>query len=133
MIEKLRRDWRTLWKSRPGRRFQAYYESRHAAASNRLGRVLNLALGLLLSATGLFFLPAPGPGMLILLLGAGMIARESLFMARLLDGAEVRGRRLLAAGARLWARSSVLGRTLIALIVVAVGGGLGFLAWWTWV
>ena len=42
-------------------------------------------------------LVAPGPGILVLVLGAAMVAQESLPVARFLDAAEVRIRRAISA------------------------------------
>ncbi len=53
-------------------------------------------------AAGLFFLPAPGPGFLILFAGAALLAEESLTAARALDWTEVRLRRLAKWGRRAW-------------------------------
>jgi hypothetical protein len=58
---------------------------------------------------GLFFLLAPGPGLLIFLIGALLVAEESRTIARLLDGADLRLRRLAAWVLAHWRRRS--GRT----------------------
>ena len=53
--------------------------------------------GALLIAVGLFMLVAPGPGILVLLVGCAMVAGESQPMARFLDATEVRIRRAISA------------------------------------
>jgi hypothetical protein len=40
-------------------------------------------------AVGLFFVVAPGPGVLFLLPGAALLSQESLALARLLDRGEI--------------------------------------------
>jgi hypothetical protein len=58
---------------------------------------------------GLFFLLAPGPSVLIFLVGATLVAEESRTVARLLDGADLRLRRLAAWASARWRHRS--GRT----------------------
>lgn len=52
--------------------------------------------------TGLVMLITPGPGWVTLFLGLGLVAGESLPTARLMDRAEVRGRKLLRRAAKFW-------------------------------
>ena len=51
---------------------------------------------------GIFFMLAPGPGVLIFLIGALLVAEESLTIARLMDGADLRLRRLAAWVSARW-------------------------------
>lgn len=44
----------------------------------------------------------PGPGWISLFLGLGLVAGESLPTARLMDRAEIRGRKVLRRVPRLW-------------------------------
>jgi hypothetical protein len=44
--------------------------------------------------SGFILLFVPGPGLLLIAVGAALLARESLAVARALDWLEVRGRRL---------------------------------------
>jgi hypothetical protein len=46
---------------------------------------------------GAIMLVAPGPGVLVFALGAALVAEESLWMAKLLDRAELRIRSLISA------------------------------------
>jgi membrane protein DedA with SNARE-associated domain len=79
--------------SAPGRRFQELYERRApCSVLKRWGRLLG---GGLLCLAGLVMLVAPGPGILILLIGGALVAQESIAVARLLDRAELRIRRWL--------------------------------------
>jgi hypothetical protein len=86
-----------FWPDEPGRRFQNLFQRHHRPGRNVLARILALLGGTLVLAAGVFFLFAPGPGVLVLLLGAGLIARESEAAARLLDRVEVRIRGWIAA------------------------------------
>jgi uncharacterized membrane protein HdeD (DUF308 family) len=78
-------------RSPPGRRFQELYERRAPRSIlKRWGRLLG---GVLLCLAGLVMLVAPGPGILILLIGGALMAQESVAVARVLDRAELRIRR----------------------------------------
>lgn len=90
----LKQDWRDFRKSRPGERFRGYYERRHKSGKGPWG-ILRLVLGLVLMLLGLVLMPAPGPGMVVVALGAVMVARESLWAARSFDTIELRLRSLL--------------------------------------
>jgi hypothetical protein len=49
-----------------------------------------------LIAAGLFMLVAPGPGIVVLIVGCALVAEESQYMARFLDCAEVGIRRAIS-------------------------------------
>jgi hypothetical protein len=51
--------------------------------------------GLALMAVGIVLLPMPGPGMLVIAVGAALVAEESKWAAELLDGLELWVRRTL--------------------------------------
>ncbi len=95
MREFLRRHWEQFRKSRPGRRFQDYYERKRGSRGGALWRCTLMMGGALLCLAGLFFMVVPGPGIPILLLGMALIAQQSRPTARLLDYAELRLRRLV--------------------------------------
>jgi hypothetical protein len=124
-LQHLKSDWRELERDSPGKRFQHRYERKHEGSRGG-PRLLTLSAGVLVLAAGLFFLPAPGPGLIIVLLGAALLAQESLGVARLLDRAEILVRDIYAAAVRLWKRASVPAR-----IAMAVGAALvvACLAW----
>ncbi len=74
---------------------------------------------------GLIAVPGPGPGWLIILLGLGMVAGESLFLARLFDGAEVKLRALIQWVIGLWRISPASVRISIVLVIVACAAAMG--------
>lgn len=76
-------------------------------------------------AGGLIAVPGPGPGWLIILLGLGMVAGESLFFARLFDGAEVKLRGLVRRAIGLWRISPASVRISIVLVIVASATAMG--------
>jgi hypothetical protein len=100
----MKKAWRKFADRRPGTRFHQMYEEHQRAAKAGWVRVLWVVSGVAILAIGLVALPMPGPGTLIVALGAGLIARESSKLARALDSLEVtlRGwwRRLKARFAR---------------------------------
>lgn len=89
-----------------------------------------LSGGLALMLAGLVMLVVPGPGWLTLFLGLGLVAGESLPTARLMDRAEVRGRKVLRRATRFWRGSpgaawSVAGSlALVCALVLGYGGYL---------
>lgn len=82
-----------LLRGTPGRRFSALHRVRRRR--NRVRKMLTIAAGGLLMLLGAVLVATPGPGLLAALLGAGLIATESLAFARFLDCLEVRARALL--------------------------------------
>src|ERR671921_987904 len=97
MIQRAKENWRHLKESKPGRRFQDHH-CRHQHQDGR-GRssfqvIFNVVGGVMVVGGGLVAVPGPGPGWLIILLGLGTVASESLFFARWLDQVEVKLRGL---------------------------------------
>ena len=96
MIDGLKTRWRELRQGEPGRRFRARYERRHAGVRHAGGRKWSVILaGLLIALAGIVLLPLPGPGLLVIALGALLVAEQSLTAARILDSLELRARALI--------------------------------------
>jgi uncharacterized protein (TIGR02611 family) len=89
-MESFRKAWRRFRTAEPGSRFQQQFEANQKARTSKWVRPAVVALGILVILLGLVALPAPGPGTLVIAGGAALIAREFLWMARLLDSAEVK-------------------------------------------
>ena len=89
MAVSVRRQWEHFSASPTGRRFEARYRVRRSSRSGTFRKILISALGFLLLLAGAAMMVLPGPGLLALLLGALLIAEESLFAARLLDRMDV--------------------------------------------
>jgi len=104
MLKQLKRNWSSLTRGRPGSRFQEQYDRQRNSRSSKAGRVLRLAAGVILLPLGLFLLPAPGPGTIVVVIGALLIAREFKVAAQFLDRLEVRGRNLFRWAKRTWRR-----------------------------
>ncbi len=134
--KKLKAKLRALADDTPGERFQNHYYKVHASGGNViLRKFVFLAGGLVVLAAGIFFLPAPGPGMVIVAIGAAMIAQESLVVAKWLDAIEVKGRKLLPVIKKKWKQIPGPAKVsaIIALLLCAAGlvyGSYTLIAQW---
>ena len=107
MFDTLQRRWHQFAAVPPGQRFAAHFDRRQQTRPRALHRkILALGGGILVMGAGLFFMLAPGPGVLIFLVGATLVAEESRMVARLLDGADLWLRRLAARASARWRRAS---------------------------
>jgi hypothetical protein len=102
MFDGLKREWTQLKRGRPGSRFAEQHDKERKKGKSPAGRVARIIVGLLLFPVGVVFLAIPGPGLLVIAIGAILIAREFKFAARLLDVVEVRGRKLTTWSQRRW-------------------------------
>ena len=102
MFKGLRKQWRDLTKVEPGKRFQNRYECRKERRRKPLLKAFYMLFGAAIFIAGLILMPAPGPGCLIALIGAGMLAEESRLVARTLDRAELKMRSLLSRARRIF-------------------------------
>jgi hypothetical protein len=121
MFEHLKQRWGELLYGRPGKRFQEYYLRRHSTGRGRLRKLLVMAAGAVAFAAGIFLLAAPGPGFLLLLVGASMMAEESALAARALDMMELRIHRLAERVVRAWTHSPAFKRLVLLLSAVTAG------------
>ena len=92
MFGKLRRQWQDLVRAKPGERFRNRYYGRKEERPSPLVKCIYVVLGILLMLAGIVLMPAPGPGMVVVLFGAAMLARESLVVARACDSTELKVR-----------------------------------------
>jgi hypothetical protein len=127
-LARIRESWDLLRASLPGHRFQDRYYRRHRGSHLPLNvwSILNIALGALVVLVGLFFMAAPGPGFLVALLGLALLSSELLPVARLLDRAEVVGRKLGRELLDLWFLASPAVRVALIVLALAVLGALGY-------
>ena len=84
MFDWLRAHFRAFLASRSGTRFRRQHRRRQAHP-HLLRTILAVIGGVLLLLVGVVMLVTPGPGLLVMVIGAGLIAGESLIVARLLD------------------------------------------------
>ena len=102
----LREHWSALKSGRPGHRFVERYErAREAEQDNGAGkRVLMIAGGCVALAIGLVLMVFPGPAVPFFFLAGALLATESRTIARGMDWAEVRGRRIADWVEQRWER-----------------------------
>ena len=94
MFARLKDYWEDLKRGEPGSRFQDQHDKERSEQRSSVGRVLRIIAGFLLIPIGVFFLAVPGPGLLVIALGAVMIATELRVVAQALDAIELRVRRI---------------------------------------
>jgi len=92
-IQSLKNNWRELADGSPGKRFQTRYEKNQRDGRSG-GRTLKPVAATLLIAAGIVLLVVPGPGSVLIVLGTALLAEDSSSVARRLDWAETRIRRL---------------------------------------
>jgi hypothetical protein len=89
VFDSLKRKWHEFAERKPGTRFSEMYEEHQRSGQSGTKRVLFVIAGVVIVAVGIVALPAPGPGTLVIALGAGLIARESRKLAHALDRLEL--------------------------------------------
>jgi uncharacterized protein (TIGR02611 family) len=104
MFKELKREWSQLKRGKPGSRFQDQFDRNQREKKSNIGRAFRVVAGLILLPVGLFFLAVPGPGLVIIALGAVLVAREFGFAARFLDAIEVRARKVMTWVLQRWKR-----------------------------
>jgi UPF0716 family protein affecting phage T7 exclusion len=95
MLKHLKQSWRRFQAGLPGRRFQQQFRLRQRFRCGATRKALFIASGILLAAIGAFLLFVPGPGIIILLIGAVLIAQQSSLAARAFDRIEIRLRKFI--------------------------------------
>lgn len=121
MLKQSRKYWEEFKEDEPGRRFQDRYERNQQRAKGwfDIRRIANLLVGTVLVVVSVFFGWAPGPGMLTLFIGLGMIASEFRPAAVFLDWFELRVRDLWEIARPIWNEASPGERALIVLALAA--------------
>ncbi len=127
----MQQGWQEFRDSEPGHRFEDRYHRRQQREQGWLdpGRLFNIVGGLAIAVGSIVLWVVPGPGALTFFLGLGMIASEFAPVARLLDWAELKARKL---GRRLvdtW-RSSAAGKLLLVLGSLIAVAALGYGAYY---
>ena len=128
MFDGFKRSWRLLKRSQPGLRFQEQYEAQQRSRRPAWARPVWIAAGTAIMAIGVVALPAPGPGILVIALGAAMFARESRTAARVLDWIELRLHAAWTWARRLWERARWPARAIIVLFGMALALAFGWMA-----
>lgn len=119
---------KTLWhlgSSRAGRRFQKVH-SVESQTRKPWVQVLKLPLGILLIAAGILLLFVPGPGVIVLLVGLGVLASGSRAVARLLDRFELVARNRWQRIVNRWREASCYERIAYAVLLAGIVAVAGF-------
>jgi len=87
MFDWLRARFRAFLAGRSGTRFRRQHRRRQARP-HVLRTILAVIGGVLIFLIGIVMLVTPGPGLLVMAVGAALVAGESLLVARLLDRAD---------------------------------------------
>ena len=129
MIRSIKSNWQELMESEPGSRFQDRYTRRQQDTEGRFAlKVFYIILGTVIAVGSLFTAPLPGPGLATVLLGLAILAGELRPVARFLDWAEVRLRKLWQFIQNVW-RASVLGKVAIVAVAVLLAGAFAYVAY----
>jgi hypothetical protein len=126
-IDRARENWRLFKESETGFRFHdRYHRLKAQPPSSSYGRVFNLAGGVALLMAGLSF------AWVIFIAGLGLLAGESLILARLFDRSEVMLIKIATRARNLWASLPAAARIVTLLICVSVlgYGGYYLAPWW---
>lgn len=129
MPNALKRQWETLKDGRPGQRFQARYESAQKAREGRMTRIFRIILALGAVLIGIVLIFIPGPAILFFLVAAGLLAAESLTVARLLDRIDVRAELAWKWFKRRWEKLHFVGKIALSGIVLFGAGGCVYAAY----
>jgi len=86
--------------------------------------------GMLVTAAGVFFLPAPGPGTVIIIIGLGLIAQESLRLSIFLDKLELLVRALTDNAQKWWKASRILEKIFVMMLLFILLGLIVFGSYW---
>lgn len=90
-VAEMKKEWKQFKHDHPGERFQHHRE--RMSKKPRAHAIASLAIGIVLLAAGLVLCFIPGPGTPLIVFGLGLIGAHWLWLAKKLDGGEVKIRR----------------------------------------
>jgi hypothetical protein len=124
----LRDHLRDIKQGRPGHRFQDHYRHEKEAKAGRSssGRIWRLVLGLAAVIVGLVLCVIPGPGLPFIFVGGGLLAAESLVVARVMDWLELRVRAVWRWARRCWNNMNGWQRVAMAVLGLGLGAASSF-------
>ena len=115
----LKREWQTFKHDRPGCRFE--HQCDRMRNGSRKLMYLQVALGVLLLAGGVVLLFIPGPGLLLIVFGLGLVAGLSRPLARALDRMEPPVRDRAVRAKRRWEHLPIAAKGLLIAGAVVAG------------
>ena len=125
MMTSFHRIWQGLKRGRSGHRFQDRYAEarkfRHDSSwAHRARRVLRLIVALVAVVIAVFLMVFPGPAIPFFFLAGTLLASESLYLARAMDWAEVRLRKLWKWGKGHWVELPGWGQAALVILLVSL-------------
>jgi uncharacterized protein (TIGR02611 family) len=130
MFKKIKESWKKIQNDPPGKRFRRQYRRRKKARKSIAGKIILLLLGVLVVAVGIVMLPAPGPGTLVVFLGLGLIAQESLWLSILLDKFELKLRSLFEWSLKWWKQAHIISQIIVVLIALVLAAVFTYAMYW---
>jgi uncharacterized protein (TIGR02611 family) len=129
VLGRLKNDWRRLARAPAGTRFRGLHRAHQRRRRRGSSRVWTVTAGLAIMSVGVVALPAPGPGTLVIILGAALVARESATVARVLDWLELRLRRAVEWCRAVWRGAPPVGKVMAALAGLGLAGAAVLVAY----
>jgi hypothetical protein len=129
VLTNLSRTWQAFKRAKPGERFRNAQRNRRRTRKSKWSSVVSIIVGIVVIAIGLVATLTPGPGGLVVVLGAALISRESAVVAKAMDKVEVA---LRVAGRwcqRFWKRAHWTVKVLLVLVGTAVLAAACYGAW----
>jgi hypothetical protein len=128
MWTKLKKQWREFRQGRPGNRFQGWYQRNRRIRGSRslFWRLLQPCAGIVLILGGIVLCFIPGPGLPLLIMGAGLLAGESRIVARAMDGLELGARRAIRWGMDWWSHASAIAKIALSLLALCALAGAAY-------
>lgn len=127
MLKDIKQDLTRCRGDDPGCRFRQLYESRSNSKRSLFSRLFFAGVGAFMFLVGIPMIPGPGPGLVVMLLGLGLLGSEYRPLACFLDRMEVRIRSGVGRLSRWFARipPSALVVASLFIVAMAIGAGVG--------
>jgi hypothetical protein len=127
-LDQMRELWRALKRGKPGERFRERYARAHRAdrPCGAGQRILLFLAAIVCFGIGVVLSIFPGPAIPFFIIAGGLLATESLVIARWMDWGEVQARRLLAWGKTRWRRWPLPAKMGVALLAVCASLALSY-------
>jgi uncharacterized protein (TIGR02611 family) len=131
MFEKIKQHFQPLLEGEPGERFQQQFHQRREDRKNPIiKKFLFIGGGLIVTAAGIIELPLPGPGTVIIIIGLGLLAQESLRLSKFLDWLEVELWTTLDQSQDWWKRSSAVKKAAAVIVTLFILIIIGAACYW---
>ena len=134
MANPFKKQWQSLKRGEPGRRFRARYDAgqkakKEASPGFKFLRIARILIALASVAIGVVLVFIPGPAVLFFLLAGSLLAAESLTIARALDWTEVKLRMVFSWLKRHWRKLHVVGKVAVTGLALTGAGACAYAAY----